>query len=850
MTRPVPAAPVLGRARRWLVAEAIVLLAFAGAALALFVPTSSAPSDATGSAFLISGVIVIVVATVVFVIALIWLVIAALSRRGTEGAGRLVVAAVLAFAGGGVVVAVSPAVPFTYGQLVVDADGLDFVVDSGLSPIDGVRVVVPAGALGRPELELTIAQLNGPRQGTLGARLREDSALFAQFGDTAARFAADGPTAPFHPLWLPLLLSESDVQPFDAALRLGPEGAQFRTPVRVEIPLAALGMTAGTAVPPDLFALTGTESPDGTVRWELVSESHVDAAAGVLVVEATHFSRLIVYGVDVLDVLGRWGPKLAANARLDLANRVRIGSGSALAEAERGFVVQSTLAPFDPFAQATSCTGIAPREVASSVPPLGSLLAHLSGFADPNAISTPYEQALSDYILDPSRGERLTAAGIYARALQLSEGNVFEALLTAHEVLRSNFRGDQFPKRGVTSRPEEMRAQLMPMVGDGKDETGALYHFFGMAVYGYAQAYYQDEGALRASATALALPPGLIAGAEERLVSGDFWQEPRELLVDLKGGELGQRLRREVSGRPLAMLGANRLPPASDDCQRVLSDRQSEYAVLIGLGGTGVGAVASEPAGIACPGTCVALFPHGTSVVLAAAPTRGSRFDGWSGACAGTGPCTLALFRDQAATATFTPTTAAPAVPPARTTVPTVVPAVVPTAKPPTAVPTTAPTVVVPVPTATVPIPTLPRVYHGSATGNFGSLTSLTGCVWDLPFTVDLELVLSGSPPSAGEGSGTLSIATFLVQQSPSGDCNTNQIFVPMTGSVTVTGAQVVASLTGPREATLTFTGALADVGITGDIAVSRLMGTTSTNGDTLETHSASLSGVTLTRVE
>jgi Beta-propeller repeat/Divergent InlB B-repeat domain len=70
----------------------------------------------------------------------------------------------------------------------------------------------------------------------------------------------------------------------------------------------------------------------------------------------------------------------------------------------------------------------------------------------------------------------------------------------------------------------------------------------------------------------------------------------------------------------------------------------------------GTGTVTSTPAGINCAtgntGTCVAAFPIGAQVTLAATPGTGFTFAGWSGACSGT-TCVLTMNSDQAATATF-----------------------------------------------------------------------------------------------------------------------------------------------------------------------------------------------------
>jgi len=53
---------------------------------------------------------------------------------------------------------------------------------------------------------------------------------------------------------------------------------------------------------------------------------------------------------------------------------------------------------------------------------------------------------------------------------------------------------------------------------------------------------------------------------------------------------------------------------------------------------TGAGTIVSEPAGIACPGSCTAMFPRGRRVTLTAAPDSGGSFLTYTGDCAGTQP--------------------------------------------------------------------------------------------------------------------------------------------------------------------------------------------------------------------
>ena len=77
------------------------------------------------------------------------------------------------------------------------------------------------------------------------------------------------------------------------------------------------------------------------------------------------------------------------------------------------------------------------------------------------------------------------------------------------------------------------------------------------------------------------------------------------------------------------------------------------YALTVSKGGLGFGAVVSAPAGIDCGADCTENYAHGTSVTLTATPAAGSTFAGWSGACSGTGACTVSMTSSRAVTASF-----------------------------------------------------------------------------------------------------------------------------------------------------------------------------------------------------
>jgi hypothetical protein len=73
------------------------------------------------------------------------------------------------------------------------------------------------------------------------------------------------------------------------------------------------------------------------------------------------------------------------------------------------------------------------------------------------------------------------------------------------------------------------------------------------------------------------------------------------------------------------------------------------------LAGNGSGSVNSKPAGIACAtgSTSGCNYSFSTDVILSAAASTGSLFDGWSGDCTGVGACNLTMTAARTVTATF-----------------------------------------------------------------------------------------------------------------------------------------------------------------------------------------------------
>jgi len=63
--------------------------------------------------------------------------------------------------------------------------------------------------------------------------------------------------------------------------------------------------------------------------------------------------------------------------------------------------------------------------------------------------------------------------------------------------------------------------------------------------------------------------------------------------------------------------------------------------VAVTRSGKGKGKVTSAPGGIACGKTCTHGYAYGTAVTLKAKASKGSKFSRWSGACKGSGKCTI-----------------------------------------------------------------------------------------------------------------------------------------------------------------------------------------------------------------
>jgi hypothetical protein len=89
----------------------------------------------------------------------------------------------------------------------------------------------------------------------------------------------------------------------------------------------------------------------------------------------------------------------------------------------------------------------------------------------------------------------------------------------------------------------------------------------------------------------------------------------------------------------------------SNEVSKIIQSSTQTYTLSVNKAGTGI--VSSTPAGISCGSDCTEVYSAGTVLTLTAAPDASSIFTGWSGACGGTGACSVTMNAAKSVNATF-----------------------------------------------------------------------------------------------------------------------------------------------------------------------------------------------------
>ena len=150
-----------------------------------------------------------------------------------------------------------------------------------------------------------------------------------------------------------------------------------------------------------------------------------------------------------------------------------------------------------------------------------------------------------------------------------------------------------------------------------------------------------DIGA-RGSATSNAAPR--VAGAAALVLAAH---------PELNGLRVRAALRRGCTAKPQIDLGWHCVLDV-DGAVQAAASTVATYRLTVSKSGKGAGVVGGSGAAIQCGEFCADRLDAGTVVTLTAAPMRGSRFVGWTGACRGTKPsCTFRIARPATAGAMF-----------------------------------------------------------------------------------------------------------------------------------------------------------------------------------------------------
>ncbi|MFO7698514.1 MAG: zinc ribbon domain-containing protein [Anaerolineae bacterium] len=488
----------------------------------------------------------------------------------------------------------------------VGAQGGALAVLDLTSPLYGLEVQVPAGALGTGDRAMLQASVL-PEPPDIGPAdmLAEDPTLF----DTLDALVASppDPVLVYHPIWQAPAMLSGEWDLVSPLVILEPAGYTFRQPVRVTLPLEPEAVAA-IQDPLDLLVM-GRSEVDGVVNWEVVRNWSLDPQAGTVTFETTHFSG--------------WGAWLWRKT----GNALYAGYLHSFGAAEL-LNLQSQL-PQDTLKNLVKAMVCSPKALyvdMSRAPDRFDALmflgwghgGSLGGGLHPDYIAM--EKRLGDWLLNMSPRNNKTGTGtrapgtvgveeVFAHALEIADGDVFAAVLTSHSVMRLN------QKRGA------VQDLMRPYRPDGGDQAGAYYHLFGAAMYSFLQEHNKSTGWVEAftpadlEGIARGWSPEMAVLFEETIFAsegGDIRGDTMEYAVDRQGVAIGSALFQMVRG-----MNTDQMARAYGiDRQRDCTPAQSAAAVPVPPATAVPTARAARP--VVAGGGLAAAKPDGTLAIIGA----------------------------------------------------------------------------------------------------------------------------------------------------------------------------------------------------------------------------------------
>ena len=417
---------------------------------------------------------------------------------------------------------------------VIDSSGGVLEAPDPLSSTRTMQIVIPAGAVpAGAEVGFYVRQLN-----SLGAREFESEPV--DIYDAAVQLGTPRDGVITHPLYGALVQRNYARWHVGPTLELGPAGMTFAQPIEIRIPFEA-----GRWDPEELALATmftgDYDDADALISGPRIMDVEVDMEASVLIARVEHFS-IFQGALNILTETGSRVISLIQRAATDLPPAPDIT---------------------DEIAERIVCSGIKPRVVFEKMPEPLVLLWYLANPADapsrvvdPNGhiearefweraeVVTGLEVPLEDWVISQP-DKSVAMADLFGEAYERTNGDVFQALLLCHNVLR----GFDGANRNLDVRGQTLQRRMANFRNDGGDEVGGRYHYFGMASFGFilraVSSFVEDRSRGIVQVPGLDIDEdltGFIIQFEECLVSGDCITDDVEYAIDINGRDLGFEL--------------------------------------------------------------------------------------------------------------------------------------------------------------------------------------------------------------------------------------------------------------------------------------------------------------------